>query len=104
MAFSVARANEINHYIGRRDTIIIDLRDESSFYKEHIQGAINIPYERIEEESHQFHNYSIVILYCERGNTSLLVAKEYDNPDQLLLTLAGGFNRNKTKFVIDGIQ
>lgn len=101
MAFSVVPAGEINKYIGSPDTLLIDLREEKAFQAAHIATAVNIPYEILEEKKEILSKYKIILLYCERGNSSLLAAREYNNNSQMLLALAGGFNRNKTKFVID---
>ncbi len=104
MAFSIASANEINEYIGKTGTLVVDLRDKDSFRKAHIATAINIPYEEFENNKFRLNGYSTIIIYCDRGNSSLLVAKEYNNKGPLVLTLGGGFNRNKAKFVIDGTE
>ena len=102
MAFEVASANEINKLIGLPGTLVIDIRDTEVYRKAHIATAINIPYEEFEENVYLLNKYETIILYCERGNASLYLAREYTNLGPLFLTLAGGFNRNKAKFVIDG--
>lgn len=104
MAFEVASADIINQYIGLPGTLIVDIRDSESFRRAHIATAVNIPYMEFEENISLFSRYETVILYCERGNASLYLAKEYGNLGPLFLTLAGGFGRNKAKFVIDGIE
>ncbi|MFA9466143.1 MAG: rhodanese-like domain-containing protein [Velocimicrobium sp.] len=103
MAFFVVSANEIKPYIGKAGTLVVDLRDKDSFKKAHIATAINIPYEDFLGEESIRANYSTIIFYCERGNSSLLVARDYKDIAPLVLALAGGFNRNKTKFMIDGM-
>lgn len=104
MAFSVASASKINEYIGEPGTLVVDLRGNEEYQAAHIMTAINIPYEEFDEKRYLLEGYKVIVLYCERGNKSLLIAREYNGWGPLVLTLTGGFNRNKTKFVIDGMR
>ncbi|MEG1459322.1 MAG: rhodanese-like domain-containing protein [Acetivibrio sp.] len=101
MAFSVVSAKEIVSYLGKEGTILVDLREKKEYEKEHINRAVNIPYDSFDLRKNELSEYKVIILYCERGNASLLAAREHNNSKQLILTLAGGFNRNKSKFIID---
>ena len=53
-------------YIGKPNVIIIDLRDKSEFDIGHIPGAVNIPYEELEDHINNLQSkiclYSIVIV------------------------------------------
>lgn len=104
MAFSVASASKINEFIGEPGTLVVDLRRGEEYQTAHIVTAINIPYEEFEQKRYMLEGYPVIVLYCERGNKSLLIAREYNGREPLVFTLAGGFNRNKAKFVIDGMQ
>lgn len=102
MAFMMVTANDLYGYIGKKDTVIIDLRNEEEYEEAHIRGAINIPYEQLEEKKDIFKSYHYVIFYCDRGNASMMAAKTYDNKKQIFLSLVGGFTQNADKFIIDG--
>ena len=63
-------------YIYRYNTVIVDLRSREEFAEEHIVGAYNIPFEEFDENSFPFPINVTVILYCERGSSSLMAAKQ----------------------------
>ena len=101
MAFETISAKQILSFIGKRSTIIIDLREPDAFKKEHIMGAINIPYEKLEKNIHKLYGYRNIIFYCERGNTSLLAARDMDRKGIYVMTLYGGISGTRGKLSID---
>lgn len=107
MEFRVISAKELKSCIGRRDTIIVDLRERSEYEKEHVPTAVNIPYEEYEEKKSflrdtLFANYRNIIFYCDRGNSSMLTAREFEGNNWSIMTLGGGFIGNRGKFIVDG--
>lgn len=102
MAFETISPNEMIQYMGKRGTLIIDLRDEDVFQKEHILGAINIPYEILEQRIRELTGYKNIILYCERGNISLLAARQLEKEGLDVKTLYGGIHGARSKLSIDG--
>ena len=101
MAFETISAKQMLSFIGKRSTIIIDLREPDVFQKEHIMGAINIPYEKLEKNIHKLYGYRNIIFYCERGNTSLLAARDMDKKGLYVMTLYGGISGARGKLSID---
>lgn len=49
--------------------IIIDVRTEDEFNEGHVTGAINIPYDEIDEDTELDKDKTIVV-YCKSGNRS----------------------------------
>tara|TARA_R110001583_G_scaffold10698_5_gene49110 strand:- start:29096 stop:29479 length:384 start_codon:yes stop_codon:yes gene_type:complete len=49
--------------------IILDVRSEAEFQQGHIQGAINISYEKLGSESHLLETYKNqpMVIYCRSG-------------------------------------
>lgn len=45
----VIAADRIDSWAGKPGVVLIDLRTEEEFRKGHIQGAVNLPYEELEE-------------------------------------------------------
>lgn len=92
MSFSIIPIRDLEKYMKKPGTILIDLRDEEDFKKGHIKDAKNIPYERwqIEKES-WVHRYDTVIFYCERGNQSMYAAKEMNKRGYYAISIAGGY-------------
>lgn len=102
MAFETISVKQMLSFMGKRKTIIVDLRDKEEFEKEHILGAVNIPYEELEKQIHRIYGYQNIIFYCERGNTSLLAARDMDRKGLHVMTLYGGILGARGKLSIDG--
>lgn len=67
-------AKMLDYYVDRRDTLIIDLREKESYMHSHVKGAVNMPYGEIDGYT-AFPKGKILVLYCDRGGASLLLAK-----------------------------
>ncbi len=50
MSFSIISIRQLASWQAREGTILIDLREREEYQEEHIKGAVNIPYERWEQE------------------------------------------------------
>jgi rhodanese-related sulfurtransferase len=90
MSFDTIRANEINNYIGRRDVVIIDLRDREEYIAGHIPTAVNIPYEELEEQKAGLKQYHLLVFYCDRGHISLMAARDLIKDGYNIKSLYGG--------------
>lgn len=90
MSFETIRTNDIEKYIGKPNVLIIDLRDRYEFDEGHIPSAINIPYIELEQYKNTFAMNYLLILYCERGNISLLAARDLMKYGYNIKSLYGG--------------
>ncbi|WP_228351362.1 rhodanese-like domain-containing protein [Variimorphobacter saccharofermentans] len=90
MSFETIRTNDIIRYIGMRDVVIIDLRDKNEYDAGHIPTAINIPYEELESEKKNLQRNNLLIFYCDRGNISLLAARDLMKDGYNIKSLYGG--------------
>ena len=59
-------AKMLDYYVGRRDTLIIDLREKEFYMHSHVKGAVNMPYGEIDGYT-AFPKGKILVLYCDRG-------------------------------------
>ncbi|MFV0343920.1 MAG: rhodanese-like domain-containing protein [Anaerocolumna sp.] len=92
MTFETIRAKDIEMYIGRQGTLIVDIRDESDFRRGHIPTSINIPYIEIDNWKRSISIDLLLIFYCDRGNLSLLLARELSNEGYHVKNIYGGLN------------
>ncbi|BCJ97401.1 rhodanese-like domain-containing protein [Anaerocolumna chitinilytica] len=92
MTFETIRAKDIIFYIRRADTQIIDIREYADFRQGHIPSAINIPYSNFEDGQRNIPRNKLLILYCERGNLSLLLARDLSNEGFMVKNIYGGLN------------
>lgn len=83
-------AKMLDYYVDRRDTAIIDLRDREEFAHSHVKGALNIPYSEIDENT-QFPQGKTLVLYCDRGGASLLLARQLARQGYRTKSVIGGF-------------
>lgn len=99
MYMNTVPAKLLDQYINIPDCVIVDLRSEQEYRKGHVQSAINVPYEEIEHCSYIFKEYKKVVLYCARGNLSLLVARCYANSSAEIINIYGGIHAYRGKLV-----
>lgn len=90
MAFETIRTNDIVRYIGKQNVMIIDLRDRAEFDAGHIPTAVNIPYEELEVMKSKLQRNYLLIFYCDRGNISLLAARDLLKDGYNIKSLYGG--------------
>ncbi|MBH1940498.1 rhodanese-like domain-containing protein [Mobilitalea sibirica] len=97
MSFDTIKTSEITKYIGRRNVLIIDLREREEFLAGHIPTAVNIPYEELEDEKYRFKRNCLLIFYCDRGNISLLAARDLIKDGYNIKSLYGGIRAYRGK-------
>jgi glyoxylase-like metal-dependent hydrolase (beta-lactamase superfamily II)/rhodanese-related sulfurtransferase len=75
-----------------KDTIIIDVRKQSEFQAEHVEGAINLPLDFINDHLAEIPKKGRVFVHCAGGYRSMIAisilkARGWDN----LIDVSGGF-------------
>lgn len=90
MSFDTIRTNDIVKYIGRPNVMIIDLRDRKEYASGHIPTSVNIPYEELDEQKKYLSPKDLLIFYCDRGNISLLAARDLMKDGYNIKSLYGG--------------
>lgn len=85
MRLETIRADDIFRYQGNRKGSLIDVRTKEEYMRGHIPGAVNIPYDEIRKRIGEIRQLAVdgksgerkeLILYCDRGNISLLAARD----------------------------
>lgn len=82
-------AEELDDYLGKKDVVIIDLREPEVYEKNHFKTAVNIPYENM-ESCRRFSKKKLLILYCERGAASLFAARALMKMGYRVKSVVGG--------------
>lgn len=95
MSFDTIKTGDIIKYIGNENVMIIDLRDREEYYSGHIPTAINIPYEELEFKKKYLLRNNLLIFYCDRGNISLLAARDLVKEGYNIKSLYGGLHSYK---------
>ncbi|MCI9447284.1 MAG: rhodanese-like domain-containing protein [Lachnospiraceae bacterium] len=91
MDFQTISIREFNEYRKRPDAWVIDLRDKEEFDEVHVEGARNIPYEDLSMYKKYLPKEKLYILYCDRGSSSLMAARELSREGYRTVTVVGGF-------------
>lgn len=99
MSFETIRIGEVESYIRREDIRIIDVRNKIDFNRGHIENAVNIPYEELEQNKSILDGYQSILLYCDRGNSSLLAARDLNKVGYSVINLCGGLRAYRGKLV-----
>jgi rhodanese-related sulfurtransferase len=77
---------------------VIDVRTEDNWKVGHITGAINIPLKELKQEMEKVvkNKNEKIVVYCNRGISSLIGLKELNNLGyQNVFSLKGGYNEYK---------
>jgi rhodanese-related sulfurtransferase len=97
MSFDTIKTSDILKYIGMANVLIIDLRDKKDYDKGHIPSAVNIPYEELEDNKEYIRHDYLLIFYCDRGNVSLLAARDLMKDGYNIKSLYGGIHAYRGK-------
>lgn len=94
-------ADMLDFYAGRPDVVLIDLRTGQEYAAGHIRGAVNVPYEEAEEKI-RFSKRKILVLYCERGSSSLDAGRKLAEKGYQVKSVIGGIRAYRGRNFISG--
>lgn len=69
---------------------VIDLRPRDEYVRAHIRGAVNIPEDEIEEQMNRLPRRTVIVLYCERGTSSIAVGRRLSHAGFSVVSINGG--------------
>lgn len=98
MSFEVINPKELKRYLNRKGVIIVDLREREEYLEYHLDGAVNIPYEELPEREKWLKRYPTIIFYCDRGNVSLMAARDLKDWNNQVITVSGGVHQFRELF------
>lgn len=82
---------DIEKKVKEKDILLIDLREKKEYDKEHIEGAISIPYDKMVTKFESMDKQRKFILYCDRGNASLMLGMDMATKGYTVYTVLGGY-------------
>lgn len=95
MAFQTIGAKEVEACLHRPDTRLIDMRTREEYEQYHLEGAENVPAGEFYDYMETQPKSSTYILYCQRGGSSLMAAKELGRAGYNVYTVIGGIHAFK---------
>ena len=101
MSLLTISAKDICKYIGRTDTILVDLRSKKEYCNGHIPTAVNLPFTDVEEMVMPYPKEYKLVLYCTRGNSSLRYGRYLCEQGYDVVNVCGGIRAYKGKISVD---
>ncbi len=98
MEFETISPREVDAYLFRKEYVVIDIREPKDYRRRHLKGAICIPYGRLEEGVALLKRQEL-ILYCERGATSMMAARNLSEKGYHVKSVVGGIQAYSGKNV-----
>ena len=74
--------------------MVVDLRNRGCYLREHVPGAISLPYMEWEERRQAFARCTPIYLYCTSGSTALLVGRELSAEGYWAVAVMGGYPKS----------
>ena len=114
MACEIIGSSLFDRYIEKENPLIIDLRSEKDYMKKHIEEAVCINAEDLENaiENYMYGRTGIVrtgdvllkknkiiLLYCSRGAQSYFMCRKMSMAGFNVKSLAGGIERYKGRYI-----
>ena len=98
MQIKIISCETLQQYMYHDDSLLVDLRDKEDYEKSHLPGAIWADWETLEEDIEDIlaiskKEVSHIILYCDRGNISLLTARDLARHGYPAISVGGGYMR-----------
>ena len=92
MGFNTIPARNIENYSDRSKYMLIDVRSPDEYMEGHIPHALNVPYEEFDGYMPRLSRKLTYVLYCDRGATSLILARKMFRAGYDVLSVIGGMN------------
>jgi thiosulfate sulfurtransferase len=93
--FEIVHASELEEVLKERGTLLIDIRDPASYKKEHWKGALNYPFDELEQGRAFLPKNRKLVLYCEHGGGSMQLARQMGREGYRVATVVGGYEAMK---------
>jgi thiosulfate sulfurtransferase len=93
--FEIVHTSELEEALQERGTILIDIRDRESYRKEHWSGALNYPFDELEQGKIFLPKNRKLLLYCEHGGGSMQLARRLGQEGYRVATVVGGYQAMK---------
>ena len=94
MDIPLVSPRKLDQYVARYPVVwIVDVRSGEEYRRSHIRYAVNIPYEPGKEWD--LPGEKEIVVYCERGATSMAAAREMIRQGYRAVSVAGGITEDK---------
>lgn len=118
MGMEYISAGKLDYYVGRDDSVIVDLRKTADYRQGHIKGAVNVPYNIIDrklesipvgragtlefQDGVRLSSGKIIVFYCDRGSRSLAICVRMTRLGYNVKSVVGGIRQYRGKNLVNG--
>lgn len=74
------------------DFILLDVRSREEFSAGHLSGAVNLPFEELENRIYELPRGKPVVVYCAYGSHSMRAARFLDQQGFQVINTSGGLS------------
>lgn len=72
--------------------LLLDVRSREEFSSGHLRGAVNIPFDELEERFYELPKGKDIIVYCAYGSHSMRAARFLDRQGFYVINASGGLS------------
>ena len=85
---------------GERTFTLLDVREQREYEAGHLLGAVNLPYERLDEVEAEIPKDRPVVIYCAYGGQSLLAARKLAGCGYDAVNALGGLHDYRGQYYV----
>lgn len=95
MTFKLVNPKDLEEMIWRKNPLIMDIRPRTAYEKEHWPDALCFPNEEIDLWKNKIPRKRILLIYCEHGGSSMVLARTLGLEGYQTYTVLGGYEAMK---------
>lgn len=93
--------SELERYLDEgQNMLLVDLRSRDAFCRGHIRGAVNIPYDELDEHLPELRSDQMIVLYCYHGSHSIVAARDLALMGYRVTNVYGGILAYRGKYFV----
>ena len=101
MYYPIISMRELDYWIGiGRQMYLVDLRGRDAYAKSHLRGAVNIPFDELDERLGELPAGVPLVFYCVRGSQSMLACNHLSDRGYQVVNAAGGLNAYRGQHLV----
>ena len=101
--FAVISLRQLEQMLDRGQTLLlVDLRPGYAYGESHLCGAVNIPYDCLDEEILRMYGDLPIVFYCEHGGKSMQAAREFGRRGWRTASVGSGIGYYPGKYLVSG--
>lgn len=99
--FTVISVQQLERLLDqKRPLILVDLRPAQDYQEAHLENAVNLPYDQLEEGILDAYWGMPIVFYCEHGGKSMQVARNYARRGFNAISLGCGIPYYRGKYMV----